>query len=337
MANNITEVEFLQVLDEKGNEIPWKSKKTNSLKLADSFKRLGMYTIQEKVLNCGSVLVFKVYSDNSKKLMKAYFCQNRLCPMCNWRRSNALKREIETIVKTSKSQYEITNQGYKMDFIFLTMNCKNVEGIALSDQITHLMKSFQRLTQLADVKKIAIGTVRVLEITRNKNTRSKSFGTYHPHFHVLIGVDDSYFKGKDYISQSKWIKLWRQSLRVDYDPGVNIQKVKPKRKDQTIESAVVETAKYTVKDTDYIVDSHKETDEAVATLSDALRNRRLIAYGGLFMIVKKLLKLNDSDVVASSDEEDENGLEEVGMILAKWDFGYKNYVVKNLPRNKEGQ
>ena len=40
-----------------------------------------------------------------------------------------------------------------------------------------------------------VGYIRKLEITYN------SKDTYHPHYHVLICVDKSYFRGKIYKTQ----------------------------------------------------------------------------------------------------------------------------------------
>ena len=55
------------------------------------------------------------------------------------------------------------------------------------------------------VNSIAKGYVRKLEVTYNAERDD-----YHPHFHVLIAVNRSYFKDtKTYISQKEWLNLWR--------------------------------------------------------------------------------------------------------------------------------
>lgn len=59
-----------------------------SLKLADIFKELQYKdSLIERVATCGDTLRFIRREDGSLKLYQAYFCKNKLCPMCNWRRS----------------------------------------------------------------------------------------------------------------------------------------------------------------------------------------------------------------------------------------------------------
>ncbi|MFC4619208.1 protein rep [Camelliibacillus cellulosilyticus] len=51
-----------------------------------------------------------------------------------------------------------------------------------------------------------------MEITKNRDQESDSFGTYHPHFHVLMCVPTYYFKmQKYYITQDEWTILWKKS------------------------------------------------------------------------------------------------------------------------------
>ena len=44
-----------------------------------------------------------------------------------------------------------------------------------------------------EVKSIVKGYIRKLEVTYNSDMSSKSYDTYHPHFHVVIAVNKSYF------------------------------------------------------------------------------------------------------------------------------------------------
>ena len=48
----------------------------------------------------------------------------------------------------------------------------------------------------------------------------------HPHFHALLLVKPSYFKGQGYIKQGDWTEMWRKALRADYLPSVNVKAVK---------------------------------------------------------------------------------------------------------------
>ncbi|MDI5829842.1 protein rep [Salmonella enterica subsp. enterica serovar Kentucky] len=35
--------------------------------------------------------------------------------------------------------------------------------------------------------------------------------------------------GRDYVKQYRWVELWRDCLRVDYDPNVDVRAVKPRK------------------------------------------------------------------------------------------------------------
>lgn len=319
-----------------GSVRDWSGKKKQSLKLSASYGRLGWkrqseYWIKRavKVTYCGSVLTFKECAEHGyRKLVHAQFCKDRLCPTCNWRRSRALSKQVVDVLHNAHGKR-------KMQYLFLTLTVKNCKGKDLIKLIKKIFEGFHRLFKYKKVDNITIGYVRALEITRNKKT-----GEYHPHFHVLIGVSPKYFKGKDYIKQSEWIALWKKAMKLDYDPSVNIKKVKPKKEGQTIEAAAYETAKYTVKDSEYIVQDKngevdtKNTDEAVYYLAEALHGKRLIAFGKLFKEVRKELKLQDiesdeADLVGADDKEEckcpicQSDLKE---IMYEWNIGLNDYI-----------
>src|SRR5690606_10304521 len=140
-----------------------------------------------------------------------------------------------------------------------------------------------------------------LEVTRNQRR-----GDYHPHFHVLLAVKPSYFGG-GYIKQAEWVQLWQEAMRVDYRPVVDVRTVKAKRSSQTVEGAVAEIGKYAVKPSDYLVEDPDEAAAAVEVLDGALKNRRLVAYGGLFREIRRELHMKDPET-ADLIEIDEDGI-----------------------------
>lgn len=311
----------------------WKYKKIQSLKLSASYGRLGFkrqskYWIKKsmKVTYCGSVLTFQECSiHNYKKLIDAKFCKDRLCPMCNGRRSILLSKQIINIL------HEVSKKN-DMNFLFLTLTIKNCLGKNLSNEIKKLFNGFNRFFKYKVINDITIGYVRVLEITRNKKT-----GEFHPHFHVLIGVNPSYFKSRYYIKQDNWISLWKKAMRLDYDPSVNIKKVQSKVKGQTI-SAAIETGKYIVKDSDFIIEKNnqvdvKKTDESVFFLSEALYGKRLIGYGKLFKSIKNELKLQDIeneniDLIDFDENECKCPICQSDLIKSvyEWNIGLNDYI-----------
>jgi hypothetical protein len=95
---------------------------------------------------------------------------------------------------------------------------------------------------------------------------------------------------------------------------VRIEKVK-----NATSKSIAEIAKYTVKPGDYI-----DLPEVVQVLDPALRQRRLIAYGGLFAEVQKRLKLEDERIaeIDFSDEKVSDILKNplIRKIALEWTF-----------------
>lgn len=331
--------EILVDESKNGRERPWKTHKSNSLLLSESYKRLGKTNKADNVENCGSHLKFNVCPEgHEKRLFWANFCRVRMCPMCSWRRSLLIAHQLKEVAHNSV-------QRQPLRWLFLTLTLKNCEAGDLQDTITHLLKSWDRMSKRKAFKNVVVGWFRGLEITRNSLE-----DTYNPHAHVLIAVQPSYFKKKDkYLKTEDWVQLWKKSLQVDYDPIVDIRVVKDKRninkemqileqkgvtlsEDGTISesqlsgSAVAELAKYSTKSEDYLVYKkykqkqkgknvrfipdmksgidERKTDEVVSTLDNGLSRRRLIAYGGLLKEVWNELQAEGKLQDAEDDKAD---------------------------------
>lgn len=318
------QLEVLSDKDKKGKERPWKEKKVKTLALAESYERLGMKKAY-RVRDCGSFLEFKRFADGTLKLNGANFCKVRLCPMCSWR------RELKIFAQTSKVMDKALElKDYR--FIFLTLTCKNVEGTELSSTLDTLFHSFDKMFRRAIVKKSIKGWFRALEVTHNLDETSKDYDTYHPHFHIILMVNKRYFKDTEiYITQEKWTSLWKESLQVDYTPIVDVRAFKTRTKRQ-ISKSLAETAKYTVKDNDYILaDNEEMTDSAVMVLDEALANRRLVAYGGELKRIHKELNLDDvEDGDLINTGADEELREDVDFVMEhyQWHIGYRQYFKK---------
>ncbi|EPC7723907.1 protein rep [Proteus mirabilis] len=118
--------------------------------------------------------------------------------------------------------------------------------------------------------------------------------------------------------------------QLDYDPVVDVRAIKPKNKGKSdIKSAIDETAKYPVKDTDFMTDDEERNLQRLADLEEGLYRKRLISYGGLLKEIHKELNLDDAedgDLIHTDDEEkaDEDGFS----IIAMWNWERKNYFIK---------
>lgn len=288
---------------EKELENKFNPKKRDSLLLADSYERLAREKKAERVRSCGDFLEFahEISPDGvvseSGKLHHANFCRDRLCPMCAWRRSYKIFAQVSQIMEKIGTQYR---------YLFVTLTVPNVTGLELPGAIDDLMKSFHRFIGYARLRFIK-GFFRVLEITRNNDKKSKSYGTYHPHFHVIVAVNPSYFKSKEYLKRDDWLKLWQKATRDDTITQVDVRTVKAKDgealRDETTESyvkilssAVAEVAKYPMKSSDYLsIPDLSLRDCVIDTFAVALQSRRLTAFGGVFKDAFESLKLDDPE------------------------------------------
>lgn len=338
-----------EFLEDKKNDkvINWKEKHIASLNVSDSYNRLytkfkesGKTKEMKKLINnyekksyrvkeCGTFLEYKVFKTGEKKLHNANFCKVRLCPMCAWRRSLKIFGQVSQVMNIAKG--ETSNK-----FIFVTLTQKNVKGEDLKEEIDNLYKSFNRLMLRKKIKMMSLGWFRALEVTYNKKD-----DTFHPHFHMVIMVKSYYEKNKNlYIDQAELTEMWKQSLKIYYNPIVHMTSVKIK-KGRTIETAVAEIAKYSVKESDMIIKDEDgvfdldQTDENIRILDDALAFRRLTAFGGQLKEIHNLLKLDDpenGDLINTDQVDIENN--ELEYVIEKyfWHVGFSNYV-----KIKEGE
>ena len=277
-------------------------KKKFSALLAESYGRLQMETKQQRVSECGSFLEFAHDYVDGKinpqgKLHNANFCRDRLCPMCAWRRSYKIFGQISKIMDYIAQDYA---------FLFVTLTVPSVKGDKLSETIDRMNDAFiRKFMKYSAIKKAVCGFYRALEITRQNDKKSKSYGLYHPHFHCVFAVNKSYFKKSGYLKRDEWLHFWQKAYGDESITQVDVRRAYDKRKSDLVQSdaltsadavaslssAVAEIAKYAVKvDEDMLLD-----DEVVKTLSDALYHRRLVSFGGCFKEAYENLGLDDAE------------------------------------------
>lgn len=324
----------MQVLNDvkNGKLQNWRGHKLNSLELSESYARLGMLNKSARVYECGSYLTFKKFVDGALKLHQASFCKVRMCPMCGWRRSLKIFGQVSKVM-----DYMVEHFDYK--YIFLTLTAKNVTGELLSEEIDDLFKAFKLLVMRKEFKAVSNGFFRCLEVTHNWERND-----YHPHFHVIIAVNKDYVKNsKNYITHAQWRELWKSCLDIDYLPIVNVKEIKS-TDGISNKKAVAEVAKYAVKAGDFMmrpaeelkhmkgyVDAcNKMTDEAVFIIDSALKNRRLVAMGGQFKKVHKMLNLDDSENgdLVNTNNEDDIERDDLNYVIVNynWNIGFGNYI-----------
>lgn len=309
-----------------GKERPWQEKKNKSLIVSESYKRLGNLKRSSKIHECGSFLEFKQFSDKTLKLHLANFCKARLCPMCAWRRSLKIYGQLSKIISEVKKMGDYS-------FLFLTLTVKNCGECELKDTITHMLKAYDKFFKRKRIEKVFCGAYRALEVTHNLDDKSIYFDTFHPHFHIILAVKKSYFKGYEYIKTDEIVDIWKECLGVDYHPVVDIRRIK-EDKFKGIEHAVAETAKYTVKDDDYICEDENLMDKTIFVLDDALAFRRLISFRGIFKTAADNLKLDDvidGDLVHVGDEAETE--EAYKIVRYCWNKDWLNYFLMGGENN----
>lgn len=140
----------------------------------------------------------------------------------------------------------------------------------------------------------------------------------------MLAVNKSYFTSRDYLSHDKWRDYWKKAARLNYDPQVDVRRVKADK----VDGVCAEVAKYAVKVSDVVCfDDWDLTVDTVATLDRALDKRRFISFGGVFKEIHKQLNLDDveqGDLVHENDTD----LPDVSKdtVLYAWNTGYNQYI-----------
>jgi plasmid rolling circle replication initiator protein Rep len=309
----------------------FRKKRKKSLQLSEAYVRLSYPKRADKVKDCGTYLDFahEIASDGHVsehgKLHRANFCRDRFCPMCTWRRSFKYFATISKIMERAFPQYK---------FLFLTLTVPNPKGDDLSKVLNQMQHAWSELRKLKRWKDNIKGYIKTLEITYNNDKQSNAYDTYHPHFHLILAVSKSYADKKkhgQFIDQSEWQYLWQQCYIYDRIQSVDIRLVKAnhnkmdeQRSEIDLLGAVCETAKYSVKDSDYLYPSKNTTDHVLAPLIPALNKRRLVSFGGCLNEIRKELGIEEDfeklDLVHIDDDSVNGALAQM-ITRYEWQIG----------------
>lgn len=314
----------MEILSDKrqdGKERPWRKHKMQNECLSEIYEEVSGGKAA-RLRDCSTWLTYTVDGESGRKqLARANFCRVRLCPVCTWRRSLKIKGQGEHILQAMEAEYPYA-------YILVTLTVRNVTGAELSHTIDAMGAAWNRLMKFKAVRDILGRSVeggwhRSMEITHNVDIASASYDTYHPHYHVLMAVPQSYFTGKTYISHEKWVALWRKAMRLDYDPSVDVRRAYTRR-NRTLAEAI----KYGAKPGEYIIpDDWDLSVDTVRILDAALNHRRFSAWGGVMKRWHKKLHLDDAEdgdlVHTDPQDETEKGRHE---ITYWWYSGYRQYV-----------
>ena len=294
------------------------SKKLKNPKFTSYIAPFISKTGKERCESCGDLTIFLAdFEMKNKKLHKASFCGNRFCPMCSWRMSCKDSLKISILMEHLRKEEN-------KEFIFLTLTAPNVKEDKLEEEIKHYNKSFKKLMGRKEVKSIVKGYIRKLEVTYNSDMSSKSYDTYHPHFHVVIAVNKTYFKKSDlYINQQRWLELWQEATGNSSITQVDVRKSKSNNLKE-----VYELAKYSAKDTDYLV-----SRPVFNVFYRALKGKQFIVFSGLFKDANTMYENGELDCYKVRDE-----IEYVYMMCYQWKKReYENTSIRELTEEERKQ
>lgn len=301
-CDNDTNVPALGEISERDR--PWDKHRANADKAANHYREDQEFTKYAiRIDYCSQLLNFKLTPDVDEgvlklKLASAKFCRVRHCPVCQWRRSLMWKAKAYQVLPLIVENYP------KYRWLFLTLTLKNCPITELRNTLTWMHESFKRMTKLKTFP--AIGWLKSTEVTRGKD------GSAHPHFHCLLLVKPGYF-GKNYIKQAQWVEMWQRSLRVDYQPILDVQAVK-----QGVQpmSLVPELLKYCVKESDLVTDR-----EWFLELTRQMHKMRCVATGGVLKEYLKILEEEPEDLIGEGDEN----VPDEGHLYFGWKYKEKKY------------
>jgi len=321
-------------------------KHSKSIYLSKIYNRLGKDKKAQRVCDCGSYLEFAHEVDfdgcidEKGKLHKAFFCRDRFCPMCSWRKTLKLYSQVSQIIPYIEKDYKC---------LFLTLTIPNCQEDEFAQTVDRLMQAWYKLTHNKKWKKVIKGFFRVLEVTRNNKMWSKSYKTLHPHFHVILVVPKSYGKNNgDYFTQKEFLEMWRSAYGDESITQVDIRAIKNKDvSDVTnvdmstlMQKAIAETCKYPFKDSDFLDERlpEDEQDRLLTILTNGLHHRRISHFGGIFKELYNKLGLEDvEDENTDLTHIDDTISHGVALLITKyhWGMGCYNLLNKSIEYKKE--
>ena len=283
-----------------------------------------------RVRDCAEALFFRLLSDDNGeihfKLHSAPYCHYRHCPICQWRRSLRNKAIVMSALPAILEKHPTAR------FAMLTLTVRNCHLSELRQTVATMNKGWKRLVERDGWP--AVGWIRAVEVTRGQD------GSAHPHFHALLMVPSTYFSGSAYIPTREWVQLWRQAMRLDYDPVCDIRQVKAKVSAETtpegtdgrllaVQSAVSEVAKYATKAADLLAGGPEWLAEYVAQV----RGLKFLTSGGVLKGIFRDQRPEQEDLVHVGGEEGEDGTV-VDRLAFHWRTSRKRYARKRSRATK---
>lgn len=319
---------------------PWDTHRAAADKVSSLYEGTMYHRYAERIAGCSPFLDFSFVIDPETgsitlDLANVHFCRVRYCTVCQWR------RQLKWRARFFNALPKILTDYPKIRFVFLTLTVKNCPVEELRETLVRMNQAWTRLSQRKQFP--ALGWLKSVEVTqeydcttplvcsriKGKNGSKKRCpncipnGYAHPHFHAILAVNPSYFT-HGYLSKEKWIQLWRESLRVDYDPSVAVKVVKsttadPEQLDTELMKGFCEVLKYSLKPDDLIANQ-----QWLLEITAQLHKTRAVAVGGIF---RDYISDKEPEDLITENQELESGSD--GKIRFAWRESIARYFKLN--------
>lgn len=261
-----------------------------------------------RMADCSGVLLFgwetqPETGETRLRLKQARFCRCRHCATCAWRRTLAMTaRFLEALPGLMRDHP-------KARWLFLTLTVPNCPIEELGETLKAMNAGWGRLVKRQEFKPV-LGWARSTEVTQE----AKRTGYAHPHFHCLLMVPPSWFT-RHYVKQSRWVELWRDCMRLDVDPVVDVRAIKG-----DVMGAAAETLKtfgYSVKPEQAAADP-----EWFLEMIRQVHRKRFFAAGGA---LKEAFKEPETDEEMIQGDQPAEGLDDGSRLAFAWTPTQKRY------------
>jgi plasmid rolling circle replication initiator protein Rep len=265
----------------------------------------------ERICDCARLIALGWNADEGRvKLTGASFCKVRWCPVCAWRKSLCWKARFLQALPSIEAAHP------RLSWLHLTLTVRNCDVSNLRATVQAMNHAWHRMTRR--VAWPGVGYVRALEVTHSDS----DVGDSHPHFHALVAVPATYFDPRTtrggYVTHEQWVRLWRECLRVDYDPSVRVQRVRPDRRraagEIVLHGAVAEIMKYALKASDLT-----GAPDWFIRVALQLHGTKAVTPGG---IVREHLREDEPESDEEMIGEDGEGVTDPRI----WVYGWREYL-----------
>jgi len=164
-----------------------------------------------KMRECCQHLVIQPNSDGLYRYVPAWSCGVPFCPLCF--QKNKPKHEA-----TFYSAHDCLMQRQETKscrFIELILTIEACQAKNIKQVVKNLAEGFARLINLKQVRDVVVSASKFLHYGITAND-----GWLQPHYHVILLVKAP---GRRSLSVYEWQQLWKEAMRLGYDPKLYLQ------------------------------------------------------------------------------------------------------------------